>query len=168
MENGREAEAVPVLETLAAGGSAFAAAALGKLAARQNDWAAAADWFVAAHRLEGDKLDESFAELALEGLVRAGRFAEGWALWQALPAHRRTQSARLIAAEAAVKLGKLDFVDECFKVDYAMIREGALGLANVWFEAEARKKAAAENRAFTEADIDRTLPLPWELDYRMF
>ena len=67
-----------------------------------------------------------------------------------------------------MKLGKLDFVDECFKVDYAMIREGALGLANVWFEAEARKKAAAENRAFTEADIDRTLPLPWELDYRMF
>ena len=92
----------------------------------------------------------------------------GLPLWQALPAHRRTQSARLIAAEAAVKLGKLDFVDECFKVDYAMIREGALGLATVWFEAEARKKAAAENRAFTEADIDRTLPLPWELDYRRF
>lgn len=168
VENDREAEAVPVLEALAAGGSAFASAALGKLAARRNDWAAAADWFAAAHRLEGDKLDESFAELALEGLVRAGRFAEGWALWQALPAHRRTQSARLIAAEAAVKLGRLDFVDECFKVDYAMIREGALGLANVWFESEARKKAAAENRAFTEADIDRTLPLPWELDYRMF
>ena len=131
-------------------------------------WAAAADWFTAAHRLEGDKLDVSFAELALEGLVRAGRHGEAWALWQALPENRRTQSARLSAAEAAVKLGKLDFVDECFRVDYAMIREGALGLANVWFEAEARKKAAAEGRAFTEADIDRTLPLPRELDYRMF
>lgn len=142
--------------------------ALGKLAARRNDWAAAADWFTAAHRLEGDKLDVSFAELALEGLVRAGRHGEAWALWQALPENRRTQSARLSAAEAAVKLGKLDFVGECFRVDYAMIREGALGLANVWFEAEARKKAAAEGRAFTETDIDRTLPLPRELDYRMF
>lgn len=168
VENDREAEALPVLEALAAAGDAFAAAALGKLAARREDWAAAADWFTAAHRLEGNKLDVSFAELALEGLVRAGRHGEAWALWQALPESRRTQSARLSAAEAAVKLGKLDFVDECFRVDYAMIREGALGLANVWFEAEARKKAAAEGRAFTETDIDRTLPLPRELDYRMF
>lgn len=167
-ENDREAEAVPVLEALAAAGSAFAASALGKLAARRNDWPAAADWFVAAHRLEGDKLDVSFAELALEGLVRAGRFGEAWALWQALPEDRRTQSARLFAAEAAVKLGQLDFVAECFQVDYAMIREGALGLANVWFEAQARRKAAAAGRPFTEADVDVSLPLPRELDFRMF
>ena len=166
-ENGRESEALPFFEQLVRQGSPWAAHALGLLLARQEEWQLAADAFVLAHRLEGDRLDPSFAEQALNALVRAGRLQEAWQLWQALPPRHQTETGRLTAAQAAVALGQDAFVEDCFTREYACIREGALGLANVWFEHQARLACRQKSVPFTPAAVDYSLPLPRELDFRM-
>ena len=167
-ENGRESEALPFFEQLVRQGSPWAAHALGLLLARQEEWQLAADAFVLAHRLEGDRLDPSFAEQALNAPVRAGRLQEAWQLWQALPPRHQTETGRLTAAQAAVALGQDAFVEDCFTREYACIREGALGLANVWFEHQARLACRQKGVPFTPAAVDYSLPLPRELDFRMF
>lgn len=74
----------------------------------------------------------------------------------------------LSAVHAAVKLEKFDFLKKAFGKEYAAIREGAVGLSEAWFEYQARKLARKRGIAFSPEQIDRALPLPTNLDFRMF
>lgn len=166
-ENGQEARAAELLKALAAENDPWALHALGLLAARRGEHREAAEHFLAAYRLEAGRLDPSFAEAALQGLVDLGRWQQAWELWQAIPPEKRTEPLELAAAEAAVKLEQFDFLQGCFGTEYASIREGAVGLANVWFEYRARLACKAQGVPFTPARVDKTIPLPRELDFRM-
>lgn len=169
-ENDREAEAVPMLEKLTEEGDAWAAHALGMLARRSEQAKKAEYWLLKAFELEqtAGGLDVSFAQDALEQLVKNGRYEKAWEFWNQLPESLRSDRSRLDAAEAAVKTGHLDFAEECFKKEYACIREGAVGLADVWFEYLARRSCAEKGIEFDPSYIDDTLPMPKVIDFRMY
>ena len=169
-ENDREQEAVPMLEKLTAEGDPWAAHALGMLARRSEQAEQAEYWLLKAFELEqtAGGLDVSFAQDALEQLVKNGRYEKAWEFWTQLPESLRTDQNRLDAAEAAVKTGHLDFAEECFKKEYACIREGAVGLADVWFEYLARRSCAEKGIEFDPSYIDDTLPMPEVIDFRMY
>lgn len=168
VENRRESEACKLLNELAAQNDPWALHALGLLAARANDWPGAAPHFLAAYRQEQGRLDPSFAESALEALLKTEQYEAAWQLWQAIPPALRTETETLAAARAAVKLEQFDFLEECFTREYATIREGAVGLADVWFEYQARLSCRQKGVPFTPEAVDPTLPLPRHLDFRMF
>lgn len=166
-ENGRVAEAAPVLEALAQQHDPFALHALGALAQREGQ-KEAAGLYLRAYQEEKGLVDASFAEDALNGLIETGQYELAWKLYAGIPEEKRTGPETLLAAAAAVKLGEWAFLEEAFQREYASIREGAAGLAEVWFEYQARRKAQQEGTAFSPQRIDRTLPLPPHLDFRMF
>ncbi len=165
-ENGRDTEAAALFERLAEQGHAFATYARGSLQMREGQAAEAAPWFQKAWALAGEMADPSFAEGWLQALLGAGEYARAWEAFGQMP--QKTETARLLASEAAVKLGEWAFLEEAFGHEFAVIREGALGLGDIWFEYQARKAAGEKGIPFEESQIDRSLPLPRHLDFRMF
>lgn len=166
-ENGREPQAAQLLRDLTRQGDCWACHALGLLAARHGDWPHASAYFLKAWQLERGTLDESFARDALLGAVRTGRWDKAWHVWHQIPPALRTEEEELLAAEAAVKLEEFGFFEACLEKDYACIREGAGGLAEAWWEYRARLRCRERGVPFTPACVDRTLPLPERLDFRM-
>ena len=148
-------------------GSPWAAHALGLLLARQGNGSLQPTPLCWPTGWRGDRLDPSFAEQALNALVRAGRLQEAWQLWQALPPRHQTETGRLTAAQAAVALSQDAFVEDCFTRDHACIREGRWGLRTCGSSTRPALPAG-KGRALHPAAIDYSLPLPRELDFRMF
>ena len=167
-ENGMVEKARAVFKQLAESGDPWSAHALGALAKRDEDAQQAAEYFLQAYRREQGTLDVSFAEDALESLLHIGQYRQAWELFEQIPETSRTERELLLAAEAAVKLEKFDFLEEAFRREYSAIREGAVGLSDVWWEYKARL-AARENKVEYHPDqIDRSLKLPRNLNFLMF
>lgn len=167
-ENGREDEARAIFKALSQENCAFATHALGCLAQRAGEEDAVANYFVLAYEQAGDKTDASFAEDALSALVASRDYEAAWKLYNGLPLAQRTPMMELIVAKAAAALEEYEFLEKAFATEYACIREGAAGLADVWFEVQSRRKCRAQGIPFTSEQIDTTLPLPRNLDFRMF
>jgi hypothetical protein len=77
---------------------------------------------------------------------------------------------RLLAGSAALKLGKLEEVAALFTQEFATIREGEVGLTDLWFEYHARRIAAAEKVPLDDKlrkRVRREFPPPKNIDYRM-
>ncbi len=165
-ENGREAEAEALLSPLAKEGNAYAAYTLGSLFLRAGEKQKAAEMLEKALGLAGDRADPSFWEGYLQALLQLEDYTGAFAVFGRMP--NPSDTARLLACEAALQLEEFAFLEDAFMREYATIREGALGLADIWFEYQARKAAKEKGLPFTEGQIDRSLPLPRHLDFRMF
>lgn len=165
-ENGQEAEAELILETLAEAGHAFAAHARGSLLLREGKPTEAVPWLCRACEMAGEGADPSFAEGWMQALLGAGDYAAAYAVFRRLPAPG--DAARLPACEAALKLEDWEYLEEAFSGEFAQIREGAQKLGDYWFEYQARLAAKEQGRAFDGSQVDRSLPLPRHLDFRMF
>ncbi|MEG1569550.1 MAG: hypothetical protein RR349_08355, partial [Oscillospiraceae bacterium] len=91
-----------------------------------------------------------------------------WEIYNNIPEDKRTETETLLCAEAAVKLDKFSFLEKVLMDDYASIREGAVGLSELWYEYRARVAAKEKNIEFSSEQIDRTITLPKKLNFLMF
>lgn len=167
-ENGRQKDAEKILAELIEKKNPWAAHAMGLLYKRDKKCEKASEFFLMAYDWEKDTLDQSFAEEALQSLLSIKNYEKAWELYVGIPDNKKTEAEELLAAEAAVKLGKDEFLEEAYTKVYSAIREGAVGLSDVWFEHQARKAAKAKGVEFTPDMIDRTLKLPRNLNFLMF
>ncbi len=167
-ENGMQKQAEAILQELTEQKNPWAAHALGLLCRRDKKLKEASEYFLQAYAWEQGTLDRSFAEEALQSLLAVKEYEKAWALFEAIPDDKKTESEELLAAEAALKLGKDEYLEQAYKKVYSAIREGAVGLSDVWFEHQARKKAREQGIPFTEEMIDKTLKLPRNLNFLMF
>ncbi len=167
-ENGKQKQAEEIFAELMARKDPWAAHAMGLLCKRDKQFEQAAAYFMMAYDWEKDTLDQSFAEAALQSLLTIKAYEKAWELYTAIPDEKKTETEELLAAEAAVKLGKDAFLEEAYSKVYSAIREGAVGLSDVWFEHQARKAAREKGVQFTPDMVDKTLKLPRNLNFLMF
>ncbi|MEG1874385.1 MAG: DUF5107 domain-containing protein [Angelakisella sp.] len=166
-ENGEVTNAKKIFTQLCAQKNPWAMYARASLEKRDGNTAAAAELYVQAYEWENNSLDVSFAEEAMSALLAVEDYAKAWALYGAIPQQKRTETQRLLAAEAAVKLEEFAFLESAFEADYASIREGAVGLANIWYEYKARLAAKEKGIAYDAQQITRTIALPQKLNFFM-
>ena len=167
-ENGRVSAAEDILLEMTKECNPWAAHALGMLYRRDKQHRLACEWLVKAYEWEQGSLDQSFAEDALQALLDDGQYEQAWEFYHSIPQAKRTEAEELLVAAAAVKLDQHDFLAQAYQKVYSAIREGAVGLADVWFEEQARIAAQKKGIPFTEDQIDKTLPLPRNLNFLMF
>ena len=150
--------------------SAWAYRNLAVLAKHEGRADEAADLYLRAAGLKAD-----LAELQTEcgrALTDAARFAdlERW-LAGLPPAVRRIGRIELMSARAAFERGDLDTAEAALdRVRLTDIREGEIGLTELWFSIQERRIAAAEGVPVDDAlkeRVRRTLTPPRHLDYRM-
>jgi tetratricopeptide (TPR) repeat protein len=144
---------------------------LAVLALEEERFAAAAELYVAAHRLR-----PSLLPLAVEcgrALIDAGRPREWLELLAELPQSLRAVGRiRLLEGQAALAVGDFDTVERLFTDTVVVddLREGERSLSHLWFDFHERRLSAAENVPIDDAlraRIRREFPVPQELDFRM-
>ena len=129
-----------------------------------------------ALELEGVYDDFALISEYLIFLCGRNRWEKIWNLFLALPAScQAVDRIRISAAQAAVKLDQLDYLDVFFKEEHHDIREGEVSLTDIWFEFCARRMA--KERGVDPADTEsmqQLLDEAWdncppaaEIDFRM-
>jgi len=104
-------------------------------------------------------------------LFDAAQYEQLWEFAHSAPENiRQHERLRLLAGSAALRLGRLDEIEALFTQEFATIREGEVGLTDLWFEYHARRIAAAEKVPLDEKlreRVRREFPAPRNIDYRM-
>ncbi|MDO4740257.1 MAG: DUF5107 domain-containing protein [Eubacteriales bacterium] len=157
--------------------SVWALRCLACLAKEENDWPQAEACYDRVFALDAAQVDFAFAAEYMRWLNEQGKYEKAWALYSSLPAeHRAVERVQINAAQAAVKLRRLDEAEEIFRrEEYADIREGECSLTDIWFELCALKMAAERGiddpqGEALEALIDEAweqCPPPAQIDFRM-
>ena len=125
---------------------AFAAAQAGN-----NEQALA--YMEEAHLDERPDIDQAFYKEYFTYMLKAGKFAEVFACYQSLPENLKAEESLYAkACEAAIKLDEFEFLEEAFKRDYALVREGETLIGDIWFE-YAKKKGIPESEIPTHLDM---------------
>ena len=121
-------------------------------------------------------LDYALASEYMIFLSRNGKFQKCWDTYSALPEeHKAVDRIKITAAEAAVKIGELQYLDGFFSEEHYDIREGEVSLTDIWFEYSARLLAKERGIENPEGDvleelIDeawQTCPPDYSIDFRM-
>ena len=167
IENGRIPEGEKILALVAEENDPWAYYALGASAKRNGDIPTACDYFQTAFDLAGT-MDQSFGEALLDCLVALERHTDAWDVFQSIPLETQTELMWITVAVSANVLHQDDFLVQAFAREYATIREGAVGLADLWIAYMSRKDCESKNIPFTPDQIDFTRPLPNHMNFRMF
>ena len=134
------------------------------------------EYYDKAIALEGAFDDYALASEYLMFLQRHKKYQKLWELYLTFPdTCKSVDRIRITAAVAAVKLGKMDYLEEFFKQKHHDIREGETTLTDVWFEYCALK--FARERGITDLTnevLDKLIDEAWdscppdkEIDFRM-
>lgn len=144
---------------------------LAVLASEDGQFLAAAQWYVAAWRMQ-----PTLMPLTVEcarALIDAGRPEEWLALLDELAESLRFKGRiRLLEAQAALAVGDLARVEGILadKPVVVDMREGEVSLSQLWFDYHEQRLSAAESVAIDEAlraRVRREYPVPQEFDFRM-
>ena len=125
---------------------------------------------------EGAFDDFALASEYMTFLLKAKKFSKLWELYLTLPDNcKEVDRVKISAAQAAVKLGDLDYLKGFFTEEHYDIREGESSLTDVWFEYCALK--LAKERGIENPDqktIDSLIDEAWDIcppdkaiDFRM-
>lgn len=121
--------------------------------------------------LEGGLPLEALAHEYLGMLVEAGQFEQAAAVYQSLPqAVAESDRVQIVWAMIALKLNKLDEVEQVLQRDFATVREGQVDLTNLWFELWQRREAVASGKRLEDIDMKAVKlahPAPSAIDFRM-
>lgn len=127
--------------------------------------------------LPAANIDFAFAAEYMQYLNSKKKYEKSWNLYLSLPEQIKTVDRMMLcAAQAAIKLRKIDFIATVFEREYADIREGECSLTDMWFEYCALKMAKERNLPedisgpALDALIDEawdTCPPPAAIDFRM-
>jgi hypothetical protein len=106
----------------------------------------------------------------LQLLVKAGQVQRALQVLQTLPAAiQDTDPVQLLWVQIGLELGMLDQVEAVFERDFAVIREGQTTLTDLWFEWQARSRAARTGEPLTEQlrqAVRRECVPPRRIDFR--
>ena len=137
----------------------------------------AEEYFDKLFTMQEAYVDSAFAVEYMLYLLTRKKYQKAWDLYESLPEHmKQVDRLLLCAAKAAIKLRKLDFVEEVFTREFAVIREGEATLTDVWFEYSALKLAKERGmgddvRGEVLADLMEEAweicPPPRSIDFRM-
>ena len=129
-----------------------------------------------AINMEGAFDDCGLASEYLAYLSRKKKFEQIWQIYEILPENcRRFDRIRISVAQAALKLNRLDYLNEFFNEEHYDIREGESTLTNIWFEYCALQMAKQRGISpVDEATINSLIDEAWDLyppaeniDFRM-
>ncbi|MBP1990447.1 DUF5107 domain-containing protein [Paenibacillus eucommiae] len=171
-EKGQEDQAVEAWEhSLMLQPSAWVYRNLAEVMKHRGDMDAAFARLEQAYLVSGSFPDRAFAEEYLELLIRNGQYVKAWDVYESLPeSFSASDRLQIIVGQAALHLNKLDFLEKLFATEFAVIREGELSIVDMWYQYNARKLAAAENRELSEelkAEAVKRFPPPQHIDFRM-
>lgn len=148
------------------------------IADEEGDDALAEQYYDKVFELSAATVDFAFASEYMRWLNAKGKYEKAWALYQSMPESiRKVERMILNAAQAAIKLRKLEFIGDVVFAhgEYADIREGECSLTDTWFEYCALKLARERGMEEPTGEaleklIDEawnTCPPPAEIDFRM-
>ncbi|MBR2949834.1 MAG: DUF5107 domain-containing protein [Lachnospiraceae bacterium] len=138
--------------------------------------ALAEHYYDCALKLPGVYDDFALVSEYLIFLCSQARWEKVWQIFSALPLNcRNVDRIRISAAQAAVKLDHLDYLELFFAQEHHDIREGEVSLTDIWFEFCARRMAKERGISLSDtfamqALLDEawdTCPPAAEIDFRM-
>lgn len=120
------------------------------------------------------EIGPKIAPLAIEygrAMVRLEKYEDLLEFTQSLPADVAShERLRMMAAEAQIKLGCAESLDEFFSSDFANIREGEVSLTELWFSYHEQRVSKEEGIPIDDAlrqRVRRDFPPPRGIDFRM-
>jgi tetratricopeptide (TPR) repeat protein len=120
--------------------------------------------------LQGGLPLESLAHEYLSMLVEAGQYMLAAQVFQALPPEAaEADRVQILWAMAALKLNRLEEVEQVLQRDFATVREGQVDLTNLWFELWQRREAMQQGKTLEEIDlkdVKAAHPAPPAIDFR--
>lgn len=125
-------------------------------ASQHGDNEKALHYMEQAHLEKYDDIDHAFYEEYFKYMLIAGKYREVFEKYAKLPASMKEEELLYVkACEAAIKLNEFEFLEEAFKREYALIREGETIISDIWFE-YAKKKGIPETEIPKHLDMRMT------------
>ena len=129
---------------------------------RDND-RAAEKYYEQAIACDGAFDDYALVSEYLELLLKLKRYDEIWNLFITLPDNcKRADRIRITTAQAALRLGNDEFLNEFFREIHYDVREGEDTLTDIWFEKQARDMAHERGIELTPDNLDKLIDEAWE------
>lgn len=124
-----------------------------------------------AFELEGTNPSVYITEELLGMLKKQKSFDRMWQVYEQLSdSVAEDERIMILAASAAVNIGKEEFLEKVYGHTYAVIREGENQLCDIWFRHQAiKQKRLGDERTLEEIEeeVRRTLTPPQNIDYRL-
>ena len=139
---------------------------LGLLYLRQNGMQLALESYAQAWGLAGQhsRVPEGIAVEYLRLLIGERQFARAWEVLASCPAQvGEADRIQILRAQIALDSGDLDSVEAALRREYAIVQEGETVLTDLWFELQARRRAAQTGQPLTDelrqqVKVDSTPP----------
>lgn len=104
-------------------------------------------------------------------LLSLHKYDEAWAFYNTIPEELKVKDRlALQSGAAAVEVGELEYVENLFKREFSVIREGENSTTDIWFKYKARKIAKERGVEFSKElleEVINTMDPPLEIDFRM-
>lgn len=138
---------------------------------RKGDLEAACKEMEQAFELEGTNPSVYITEELFALLKEQNCYERIWEVYEQLSdSVAEDERIMILAASAAVNIGKEEFLEKVYGHTYAVIREGENQLCDIWFRHQAIKhKRLGDERTLEEIEeeVRRTLTPPQNIDYRL-
>lgn len=112
-----------------------------------------------------------YSEEYVELLVSCNRWQDAWDFYESLPQSIKNDEALIMSLlPAACRLRKREFLEQCFKRDFALIREGGRVYTESWFWLQAMRLADERGVPFSEElvkECEKRNEIPLKYDFRM-
>ncbi|WP_193726503.1 DUF5107 domain-containing protein [Paenibacillus guangzhouensis] len=171
-EEGREEEAVEAWEkSLCMTPSAWVYRNLAVVKQQQGDTAAALTCYEQAYALANGFPDRAFVEEYLNLLIASKAYQQAWDVYEALPAaDAASDRIQIMMGTAALELDKHTFIENLFRKEFAVIREGEVRIVDIWYHYHAKQLANARHTKVTPEILEEAMancPPPVHIDFRL-
>lgn len=131
----------------------------------------ALQYMEAAYELARAFPDPAFAEEYLALLVQKGDHARAWEVFSNLPkSFSESDRLQIIVGEAALALNKLDFLQQLFTTEFAVIREGEVTIVELWYKLHVKRIADERGVPLSDDLLQEAralYPPPSNIDFRI-
>ncbi len=136
-----------------------------------NNEADAIDFYKKAIELLGNKLTREYAEEYIAALCNSNLHKQAKLFFDSLPQEiAQGDRVQINMLEVAAKLEDLAFMQQAFKREFAVVREGERSISDYYFMYQAICEAKEKNIPLTKeliAKFKKENNLPYELDFRL-
>ena len=112
-----------------------------------------------------------YSEEYVELLVSCNRWQDAWDFYESLPQSIKNDEALIMSLlPAACRLRKREFLEQCFKRVFVLIREGGRVYTESWFWLQAMRLADERGVPFSEElvkECEKRNEIPLKYDFRM-
>lgn len=171
-EKGLEVEALEAWEhSLRTKPSAWVYRNLAEDSKRNGSLSKALSYMKQAYLVSNGFPDRAFVEEYLNLIIENKEFERAWDLYESLPEQfAQSDRIQIILGVAAIELGKDLFVENLFRTEFAVIREGEVQIIDLWYKYNAKKLAIEQNVELSLNLIEeakRLYPPPTNIDFRV-